>query len=115
VLQSIKQDKNDFLRYHQRRVVEYAVKYPHARGLYCYHKMGSEKTILGVAIGEAVMEKYPDRKVMFISAKSLHKNFRGGIKKYWNMRDSDKFSEPGSDDAYINTQYKFVSANASEV
>jgi len=112
-LLSIKEDKDDYLRYHQRLVAEYATKYPHIRGMLLYHKMGSGKTILGAAICEELMVKNPNSKVMFISAKSLHKNFRSGIAKYWGLKNPARFAEPGSMDAYVSEHYSFISANAS--
>lgn len=111
-LKEIQTSKDDYLRYHQRLATEYVAHYPHVRGMLMYHKMGSGKTILGVAVCEALLAK-GKRNVMFISAKSLHKNFRESIKKYWKMRDPDHFIEEGSSDAYINEHYSFVSANAS--
>lgn len=109
-LKAIKHLKDeDPARYHQRLVIEYMRYYPHARGLLIYHKMGAGKTILGAAITQALMEDGV-RKTIFISAKSLHDNFRGDLRKYLELA--------GKSSEYIDEStksYKFVSLNASNM
>ncbi len=112
VLKQIKLSKDDFLRYHQKIVVDYLMKYPDVRGMLAYHKMGSGKTLLGVAICETLLKLYPDRKVIFVANKSLHGNFRNTIVKYHKL---DKQIPEVEIDEYIKKNYKFVTMNASNM
>jgi SNF2-related domain len=112
-LQSIKYLKDkDPARYHQRLVIEYMRLYPHSRGLLIYHKMGAGKTRLGAAISEGLLKDDPTRKTIFISAKSLHDNFKTELREYLDLVNPGT----GADvDAHIAQKYKFVSMNASNM
>jgi hypothetical protein len=111
-LKQIKLSKDDFLKYHQKIVVDYLMKYPLIRGLLAYHKMGSGKTILGVAICEILIKLFPERRVIFIANKSLHGNFRNTIKKYLLL---DKQVPEDQIDAHIKNHYSFITMNASNM
>lgn len=100
----------DPARYHQRLVIDYLRKYPYARGLLIYHKMGAGKTILGAAISEALMEDDPSRNTIFISAKSLHDNFRADLRKYLELAGKSSESIESA-----TQNYRFVSLNASNM
>lgn len=111
-LKQIKLAKDDFLRYHQRIVVDYLMRYPDIRGMLAYHKMGSGKTLLGVAICEILLKSYPDRQVIFIANKSLHGNFHKTIVKYHQLEKQipeDKIEE------HIKKHYRFITMNASNM
>lgn len=107
-INNIKKDKNDVLRYHQRIVHEYVLKYPEMRGLLIYHKMGGGKTILSASISEYIIDK-TDRQIIFIASKSLHDNFANDVIKY---RDLQKRETPKN---YVKDNYDFVSLNASNM
>ena len=109
VLKQIKLSKDDFLRYHQKLVVEYIMKYEQIRGFLAYHKMGSGKTILGVAICEILLKVYPNRKVYFISNKSLHSNFKNALQQYFTSIPDDKTNV----EEHIAKSYRFITLNAS--
>jgi hypothetical protein len=109
-LRSVEHLKNDPARYHQRLVVEYVLKYPHNRGLLVYHKMGSGKTRLAAEITEKIMKEDPSKRVIFISAKTLHENFKGDLRKYMEQSDGEAdFS------GHLSQKYRFVSMNASNM
>jgi hypothetical protein len=98
-IQDIKQDQNDPLKYHQRLVVEYFTKYAQVRGLLLYHEMGSGKTILAAAIADTLYRSGRYRKVIFISNKILHTNFKQTL----SSLNIDQ------------TNYKFVTLNANNL
>lgn len=104
---NVKDDKNG-LRYHQKLVVDYLIKYPYARGILAYHKMGAGKSILGISICEELIRINPSRKVLFIASKSLHTNMTATIAKYRKMVDSP--TPPDDLEAY-----QFISLNASNM
>src|SRR5690349_17325125 len=112
-MKAIKVDKTDPLRYHQRIVHEYVMKYQHVRGLLIYHKMGAGKSILAISIAESLLaEEGASWQVLFISSKSLHTNMRGTIGKYKKMLD------PSISEAEIEEglkKYDFISMNASNM
>jgi hypothetical protein len=111
----IKKETNDPLRYHQRLVHEYMIKYPHARGILCYHKMGAGKSILGISICETLLASPPESpnlpkwKVLFIASKSLHNNMKHTIKKYRKM-----ITGVDVEDSQLS-DYEFISLNASNM
>lgn len=105
-MKSIKADTKDPLRYHQRLVNEYLLKYPMARGILAYHKMGAGKSILGISICEAILEKEMNMRVLFIASKSLHMNMKNTIIKYREMN-----GKPPDD----LSKYDFISLNASNM
>jgi hypothetical protein len=72
---------DDVLRYHQRLVIEYVMKFPDLRGLLLVHQMGSGKTILGISICEALQKHYPKAKKIFLVSKSLHGNVEKNLLK----------------------------------
>ena len=81
-IKTIEVDKNDKLKYHQRIVHEYLLKYPHVRGILAYHGMGSGKTRLAVSTFYSISKLKTVRKTLFISSKTLHGNFKGEYHKY---------------------------------
>ena len=109
LIKKIKINENDPLRYHQRIVTEYVLGYNHVRGILIYHKMGSGKTILGVAICEELLKHKKYRRVIFISPKSLHANFKKDYIKYYKLQDKEI-----SEDVF-DENYEFVSLNASNM
>lgn len=111
-LKQIKLAKDDFLRYHQKIVVDYLMKYPDIRGMLAYHKMGSGKTLLGVAICEILLKLYPDRQIIFIANKSLHGNFRKTIVKYHQL---EKTNSETDIENHIKKHYRFITMNASNM
>lgn len=110
-LKSLSTSRDSPIRYHQQLVIDYVLEY-NVRGILAYHKMGSGKTILGVAICEALLEK-SDWKVLFISPKSLHGNFKAAIKQYYEL--TSKPTGDGVLDSHISSRYSFIASNASNM
>jgi GNAT superfamily N-acetyltransferase len=121
VLESIKKDKDDVLKYHQRLAYEFVVNNPKTRGLQFYMKMGSGKTIAAASIAEGLKDQDVKRKIIVMSAKSLHANFRKDLIKYRKMvAEKGKNGESilMSEEAlnkYIDETYQFISLNASNM
>lgn len=112
-LKDIKIDKTDYLRYHQKIVVEYVLKYDKINGLLLYHRMGSGKTMLAVSICEALIKK-TDKNIIFIAPKSLHKNFIKEYEKYNEVNNLTK-KTPEEIEEHINKKYSFISSNAGNM
>lgn len=110
-LSSIEKHKDDALRYHQKIIVNYMEK-TNQRGILIYHKMGSGKTILGIALVMAMIKSKQD--ILFIAPKSLHANMRETIYQYQKM-DPEIFKNIPNLDAWINKHFKFISLNASNM
>jgi hypothetical protein len=108
VLKQISLAKDDVLKYHQKLLREYFLKYP-IRGMLLYHIMGTGKTISCIAICEALLEAGKTSRIMFISNKSLHANFKGSIVKYYEMQN---LALPPD---WIETKYQFITLNASNM
>lgn len=116
-LKSLKLDKTDPLRYHQRLVYEFVLKTPWVRGILIYHKMGAGKSVLGNSICEGLLDQDHDRKIIFMASKSLHNNFRDSISQYRKMLAESKgatFSQEETTE-HINARYQFISLNASNM
>jgi len=116
-LKSIDKDKDDYLKYHQRLVTEYVLQYPHIKGILIYHRMGSGKTLLSVAIADALLKKSNFNRVIFISPKSLHKNFKKDFVKFTKLNPElkDKFTDNAEIEDHLSENYNFVSLNASNM
>jgi hypothetical protein len=84
------------LQDHQQATLDYFIKSPN-RGLLLLHSTGSGKTLTAIAIAEHL--KYY-RDCIIIAPKSLHDNFRKGLKQY-GTRDENR--------------YRYVSSNASNM
>lgn len=131
-------DKKDFLKYHQFIVYQYLIRNPKTRGLLLFHEMGMGKSITAVALAEFYRKHNPDRKIIILLSKSLQSNFQKNIEKYietnkesnkesnieTNLKAdiksaSKKFSNSTTDkssiDNIIESKYKFVSLNASNM
>lgn len=67
------------LRYHQKLVHEY-IKNSGVRGVLAYHSLGSGKSRLAAAVAVSALDE--GRRVLFMSTKSLHDNFRADARKY---------------------------------
>lgn len=113
VLKGITLAKDDMLKYHQKLVVEYVMKIPNLRGILAYHKVGSGKTILAVAIVDALIQLYPSYQILFISNKSLHPNFRDTIRKYNELLPVDQ--RHANIEEWIDQKYRFITLNASNM
>jgi hypothetical protein len=105
----IKSLKDDTLRYHQKLVHEYLLKYPEIRGLLAYHIMGAGKTILAASVAESMLENDLGYSVLFLASKSLHANFKGDLIKYRKLQNKE------TTDDYIKQNYSFISSNASNM
>lgn len=103
--------ESDPLKYHQRIVNEYVMKYTHVRGLLVYQEMGSGKTILAASICDDVIRSGKMRKVLFISAKTLHGNFVDDYKKYLRMARP----EMEDVDSYITEHCRFITLTANNM
>jgi hypothetical protein len=114
-LASLKYDKKEYLRYHQFITHKYMINNKDARGLLMFHEMGWGKSILAMALAEYYRKHDPDRKIVVLLAKSLQKNMKKNIKKYIkNAMHEEKLSDDDID-KIIETKYKFVSLNASNM
>lgn len=111
VIKKLKGDYDDHLKYHQRIVFEYLLKYPHIRGILVYQEPGAGKTRIPAAISVKILEESPQTRVIFISAKSLHNNFRDNLRDYLRLEkwDDERINQ------YTEENYNFVSLNASNM
>ena len=128
--------KKDFLRYHQFLVYKYLINGP-SRGLLLFHDMGMGKSISAVAIAEYYRLHDPNKNIIVLLSKSLQENFKKNISKYIkiNLKQAAKdirssktdiaaddqlqgLPEAQLDsriDEIIDSKYKFVSLNASNM
>ena len=104
----------DFLRYHQFIIYMYLIKNTKSRGLMLFHDMGMGKSISAVALAEYYREHEPDRKIIVLLSKSLQENFKKNISRFIKEKNLTKLKESEIDDV-IDTKYKFVSLNASNM
>jgi superfamily II DNA or RNA helicase len=102
-LKRVKYDEKDLLKYHQKLVAEYVIKYPQCRGILIQHEMGTGKTITAINIAEHFRGKYD---IIILSSKSLQSNFKENIIKYLKMKDPD-IKEDKIDN--IINEYNFIS------
>lgn len=98
------EDDEKKLKYHQFIVKEFFTRNRYQRGLLIAHSMGQGKTRLAVAIADYYRRMDKRRKVIVLLSKSLEGNFKNTIREYTRH-----------DDAYIDTNYKFISLNASNM
>jgi hypothetical protein len=112
-LASLKYDKNEYLRYHQFITHKYVINNKKSRGLLLFHEMGWGKSILAMALSEYYRKNDPDRKIVVLLAKSLQKNMKKSIKKY--IKNTDEKLSDDEIESIIETKYKFVSLNASNM
>jgi hypothetical protein len=110
-IKSLQIDKTDKLKYHQRIVHEYLLRYPHVRGILADHGMGSGKTRLAVSIFYSVAKANLLRKTLFISSKTLHGNFRGEYKKY--LTALDEYNE--NSENFLNKNCNFITLTANNM
>ena len=124
--------KKEFLRYHQYVIYQYMIKNQKIRGLLLFHDMGMGKSISAVALAEYYRKYDPDRNIVILLSKSLQENFKKNISDFMkkqskeNIKDikeniKDTSFEVDSNltdsqiDTIIDTKYKFVSLNASNM
>ena len=114
--------KEEFLQYHQFVLYTYMIKNPKIRGLLLFHDMGFGKSISAVALAEYYRKHDPDRNIIVLLSKSLQQNFKKNISKFLKDQikaDKSKTSGENLTDAQIDnivdTKYKFVSLNASNM
>jgi superfamily II DNA or RNA helicase len=108
VLKSVKLSEDDVLQYHQKLVQYYFTTYTNHRGLLIFHATGTGKTMLSVAVADALKDIYD---VIVLSAKSLQNNMKKEIKKYMKLLKIDK---DDINDAIYN-KYNFISSNAGNM
>ena len=101
-LSEYKYEKQDILQYQQRLVYEYFVNTKN-RGILVFHGTGYGKTMIAVAIANKLKNNY---KVIILSSKSLHNNFKNGIEQY-NKLTENKDTK--------NAEYTYISSNASNM
>ena len=105
--------QTDPLKYHQRIVHDYLLKYPQIRGVLAYFEMGAGKTILAASIVDSFISKSNStiQKILFISSKTLHGNFREDYKKYLGM-----IKKPIDNmDNYIDEHCEFITLTANNM
>lgn len=96
---NIKHDKDDFLLYHQRLVIEYVMRFVNLRGILIFHEMGAGKSILAISICELLAKQFPNYKKVFLIPKSLQDNMKINMEKI-NV---------------LNSDYIFISSNANNL
>lgn len=111
--------KDMYLQRFQYIVKEYMIRQD-SRGILLFHSPGSGKSITAAAISETYRRIDPSRKIVILLAKSLQNNFKGNIRKYmFNDKDTFSKNKDTSNASTINniieTKYKFVSLNASNM
>jgi hypothetical protein len=114
-LAGLKYDKNEYLQYHQFIVHTYVINNEKSRGVLLFQEMGWGKSILAMSLAEYYRKHDPDRKIVVLLAKSLQKNMKKNIKKYINNTMADEKLSDDEIDKIIETKYKFVSLNASNM
>lgn len=104
------------IRYHQLLASTYIAQSNH-RGILIYHEMGSGKTILGASICEALRNQKKYKKIIFISAKSLHSNFEKDFIKYHELMAKHENRQINLEAVknILSTEYNFISLNASNM
>ena len=124
--------KKEFLRYHQYVIYQYMIKNQKIRGLLLFHDMGMGKSISAVSLAEYYRKYDPARNIVILLSKSLQENFKKNISDFMkkqskeNIKDikeniKDTSFEVESNltesqiDTIIDTKYKFVSLNASNM
>ena len=116
-----KYDKKNFLKYYQFIIYQYLINNEKSRGILLYHGLGSGKSITSVALAEYYRKYDPTRKIVILLAKTLQKNFKMNIKKFIKDQienNKEIVNESNNDtdiDDIIDTNYKFVSLNASNM
>ena len=110
-LKNVKLEDNDYLKYHQKIVLEYILNYDKTAGILIYHRMGSGKTMTSVTICEELIHK-TNKNIIFVSPKSLHNNFIKEFYKYNEINNKKKLSNEEIEN-HIKNKYTFISSNAS--
>lgn len=101
-LEHVSLNKDDILQYHQKIVKHYFTNNVNHRGLLVFHGTGTGKTMLSVAIADALKEM---RQVVILSPKSLQHNFKKEVKKYSKLKGIDSGE----------SMYKYISSNAGNM
>lgn len=107
----------EYLQQYQYLVREYLAK-SGSRGVLIFHSPGFGKSITAASITEYIRQHEPTRKIILLLSKSLQDNFRGNIRKYIKATGSDRSGKSGKSeepDTVLDTKYKFVSLNASNM
>lgn len=101
----------EYLQQYQYLVREYLTK-SGSRGILLFHSPGFGKSITAASITEYIRKHEPKRKIILLLSKSLQDNFRNNIRKYIKSTES---GESDKSDDILDTKYKFVSLNASNM
>lgn len=109
-LKSIVHSEDDSLQYHQRIIFNFVTGSPDTRGIIVFNETGSGKTITAASIALHMRET---RDIVFMSAKSLHSNFRQDIHKFIQKQTAEY--TPLQIDTMIDAQFSFISTNASNM
>jgi hypothetical protein len=107
-LESLDYDSAQFLKYHQFLVKEYFLR-TNKRGILICHGVGQGKTPLAFSITNYVRE-HTSMRIIVLLPKSLENNFRGAIHK-----GLDSGRSPAEVERIIDSHYKFISLNASNM
>lgn len=100
--------KEDVLKYYQRIFHDWMLK-TNQRGILLDFGLGTGKSIAMVSLIHSLSQKYPDRKILFISEKSLHANIVKNLEKYLEMIDEKTNLKKAL------ARYNFISLNASNM
>lgn len=112
-IKKISIDKSDPLKYHQRIIHEYVLNYPLIRGILVYWEMGAGKTILSASLAESLIPKF--KRILFISSKTLHKNFMNDYKKYLTLIQSPVAESDETMENHISKHCKFITLTANNM
>lgn len=108
LLESVSVDDSDILQYHQKLIKHFFTSNPHSRGLLVFHGTGRGKTMLSVSLADMMKD---DRRVVILSAKSLHDNFKKDVVKYMELLNHKQ----DDIERALDTDYNFISSNAGNM
>lgn len=77
------------LKTHQKKLVKHIMTH---RGLLAIHAVGSGKTLSAVTSSQCFLKKYPNKRVIIVTPKSLQENFTKEMLQYNSNIDTSKYS-----------------------
>jgi hypothetical protein len=102
-----KKEYNDTLKPYQRLPTQYLMKYKELTGLLVYVEMGFGKTRIAIDMAEHLHQQHPDYKIIVLTIKTLHENFKRELEEYLKM----KYGNDVDMQQHLN-KYKYVTLNS---